>query len=107
MIVRDAVSLARFDAARMGKADLARGQHLFAGLNAFEPGQVHEPHVHCDRDKLYFVLEGQGDVTVGAEAGRVGAGDLVLAPADVEHSLSNPGPGRLVVLVVLGPPPGP
>jgi mannose-6-phosphate isomerase-like protein (cupin superfamily) len=29
----------------------------------------------------------------------------VLAPADEQHSLVNPGPGRLVVMVVMAPPP--
>lgn len=107
MILKNAAALARFNAEKMGKADLARGEHLFAGLNAFEPGQEHEPHVHCDRDKIYAVMDGEGDVTVGTDTDRIRAGDVVLAPAGVEHSLRNPGPGRLVVLVVMGPPPAP
>ena len=45
---------------KMGKADLVSGEYLFCGLNAFEPGQAHEPHAHCDRDKSYLVLEGRG-----------------------------------------------
>lgn len=105
MIVKDAVRCARFHAAKMGKADLAAGKFLFAGLNALEPGQVHEPHAHCDRDKLYVILEGQGELTIGGETSRVGAGDVALAEADVVHALSNPGPGRLIALVVMAPPP--
>ncbi len=106
MIVKNAVCLAEFRAEKMGKADLVAGDRIFAGLNAFEPGQVHEPHSHCDRDKLYFVLEGRGDLTIGDETATVDPGDLALAPADVVHSLANPGPGRLVVMVLMAPPPG-
>jgi mannose-6-phosphate isomerase-like protein (cupin superfamily) len=105
MIVKDAASRARFRPDAMGKSDLALGDHLFAGLNALEPGQAHEPHAHCDRDKLYVVLAGRGELTIGETTERVGPGDVALAPADVVHSLSNPGPERLVVLVAMAPPP--
>ena len=105
MIVRRAAERARFDASRMGKADLAAGEHLFVGLNAFEAGQQHSPHTHCDRDKLYVVLEGRGTLTVGEETSAIGPGDVALAPAGVEHAVENPGPEQLVVLVAMAPPP--
>ena len=105
MIFKDAASLATFNPDKMGKFDLARGEHLFAGLNSFEPGQTHEPHAHCDRDKLYVVMQGRGHLTLGDETTEVGPGDAALAAADVVHALHNPGPDRLVVLVVMAPPP--
>ncbi len=105
MVIRNAASRAIFRAEKMGKADLAASEHLFAGLNAFEPGQEHQLHTHAGQDKLYYVLEGEGDVTVGEERSRIGVGDLVLAQSGEEHALRNPGPGRLVVMVVMGPSP--
>ena len=105
MILKRAVDLANFNSEKMGKADLVRGEHLFSGLNAFEPGQAHEPHAHCDRDKLYVVMQGCGELTIGDEQTTVSAGDVALAPAGVVHSLSNPGPKRLVVLIAMAPPP--
>lgn len=105
MIVKNAAGRARFRPDKMGKSDLTRGEHLFAGLNSFEPGQQHEPHAHCDRDKIYVVLEGQGEVSVGQETSRVGPGDMALAPAGVTHSMRNTGSARLVAMVVMGPPP--
>ena len=106
MIFKNAASRASFRDDKMGKADLVSGGHLFAGLNAFEPGQAHEPHAHCERDKLYVVLEGHGEVTIGDETSRLGPGDVALAPADVVHSVVNPGPDRFVVMIVMAPPPG-
>ena len=105
MIVRDIRSNAVFSAEKLAKALLAAGDKLYAGLNCFEPGQEHQAHVHAGQDKLYLVLEGEGEVTVGGERSRVGPGDLALAAAGVSHSLLNPGPERLVVLVVFAPPP--
>ena len=105
MILKQADERAVFNAEKMGKSDLARGEHLFAGLNAFEPGQIHAPHTHCDRDKLYVVLEGRGELTIGEERSTVRTGDVGIARAGVVHSLHNPGPERLVVLVGMAPPP--
>jgi mannose-6-phosphate isomerase-like protein (cupin superfamily) len=105
MIIRNAASHAVFRPEKMGKADLAVSEQVFAGLNSFEPGQEHKLHTHQGQDKLYFVLEGEGDVTVGVERSRIHPGDLVLAKSGEEHSLANPGPGRLVVMVVMAPPP--
>ena len=97
--------MAAFAAEKMGKATLVRGESLFAGLNCFEPGQEHALHAHEGQEKLYVVLEGVGEVRVGDETESLEAGDAAFAPSGVVHSIRNPGPGRLVVMVVLSPPP--
>jgi len=105
MVIENVAARAVFRAEKMGKADLVSSEYLFAGLNSFEPGQVHQLHTHAGQDKLYFILEGKGDVTVGDKTSRVGQGDLVLARTGEAHALANPGPERLVVMVVMAPPP--
>ena len=107
MIVRSVAQCAQFSRSKMAKASLASGNQLFAGLNCFLPGQVHELHAHAGQDKLYMVLDGCGDVTVGDRRDRVGPGDLVLAREGEPHALGNPGPENLVVLTVMAPPPAP
>ena len=104
MVVIDVAGRAKFDPERMAKATLALGSQLFAGLNAFEVGQEQPPHAHEGQDKLCFVLEGQAEVRVGEERALIGPGDLVLYPAGVEHTMRNPGPERLLVMIVLAPP---
>jgi quercetin dioxygenase-like cupin family protein len=89
----------------MTKATLVPGQSLFAGLNAFEPGQEHALHSHEGQEKLYIVMAGTGDVRIDEQAQRLSAGDLAFAGSGVPHSIRNPGPDRLVVMVVLAPPP--
>ena len=105
MLARQIARHATFRPDKHGKADLLRGDHLYAGLNTFEPGQVQAVHSHAGQDKLYYVVEGTGVVEVGGEVSTVHAGDLVLAPSSVPHGLVNPGPARLIVMVVFGPPP--
>jgi len=105
MIFSDPRVHAVFHTDRMGKSFLSQGNYLYAGLNSLEPGQEHAAHVHPDQDKLYVVLQGVADVTVGNESSRLGTGAVVLATAGVSHSIKNPGPERLIVLVVFSPPP--
>lgn len=69
------------------KTDLARGAHLMAGLNCFEPGQSQAVHAHDGADKFYLVLEGKARMRVGTEEVDAGAGTLVWAPAGVPHGV--------------------
>lgn len=101
----DVRPLAVWQPAKMGKATLFQGAAMMVGLNAFEPGQEHAPHAHAGVDKLYQVVEGRGEFSVGDESKSVAAGGLVFAPSNVPHGVRNPGPGRLLVLVVMSPPP--
>ena len=76
-----------FAEGRFAKADLARGDHLFAGLNCFEPGQAQAVHAHAGADKFYFVVEGKARMRVGTEELDAGPGTLVWAPAGVPHGV--------------------
>lgn len=78
---------ASFGAGKFTKADLARGEHLLAGLNCFEPGQSQPVHAHAGADKFYLVLEGKARFRVGEEEGDAGPGTLVWAPAGVPHGV--------------------
>jgi quercetin dioxygenase-like cupin family protein len=106
MIITRGADLAKFSPEKMGKVDIARGETMFVGLNCFEPGQEHAPHAHAGQDKLYVVLEGEGEVQVGTETRIVSIGDAAFAPSGVLHSIRNTGSARLVVIAVLAPPPG-
>ena len=90
---------------KMGKATLFESGRLLVGLNAFEPGQVHELHSHEGLDKLYYVLEGEGVFLLEGRQLPTMAGDLMVAPEGVPHGIRNSGTGRLLVLAVLAPAP--
>ena len=89
----------------MGKATIFESPRLLVGLNAFEPGQVHELHAHQEMDKLYYVLEGDGIFLLEGRHHSMRAGDLMVAPEGVPHGIRNTGTGRLLVLAVLAPAP--
>ena len=90
---------------KMGKMTLFESERLLVGLNAFEPGQVHELHSHEGMDKLYHVLEGDGVLLLDGRQLSMRAGELMVAPEGVPHGIRNTGTGRLLVLTVLAPAP--
>lgn len=93
----------RYQPDKMAKVDLAATPRLVAGLNCFEPGQAQKPHAHVGSDKLYVVVEGSGEFSVGGEKRVLKAGDLLHVPENVDHGVVNTGSGRLAVLIVIAP----
>ena len=87
-----------FASGKFAKVDLARGDHLLAGLNCFEPGQAQAVHAHAGADKFYLVLEGKARMRVGTEEAEVGPGTLVWAPAGVPHGVLH-AEARCVMLI--------
>lgn len=62
-----------------------------------EPG--HRLGTHTDSsEELLLLLEGEAEVSVGDEQGRVSAGEMALVPAMVPHSVRNVGDETLRVL---------
>lgn len=88
------------------KSTLFQSANLLLGLNCLEPGQEQAVHDHENQDKFYFVLDGKGKFTVGAENRTASSGWTVWAPAGIPHGVTNIGDERLVILVGIAPAPG-
>ena len=100
----DPAALATFASDKMAKVDLARGEHIFLGLNCLEPGQSQKVHAHAGADKFYLVVSGKARITVGAETREVGPGALVWCPADLPHGIET-AVERTVLVVGMAPGP--
>jgi len=96
---------AEWRADKMGKRTLYQSSRLLVGLNAFEPGQAHALHAHEGMDKVYQVIEGEGQFLLDGRELPMKAGDLLVAPTGVLHGVRNSSAGRLLVLVILAPAP--
>lgn len=94
-----------FQDVKMARQLLAATSRCEADLYCLRPGQAQTAHTHGDQDKLYLGVEGVGRIRVGDEEQWLEPGVLVVAPAGIEHGLTNPSDGPLVVLVVIAPPP--
>jgi len=101
----DVASRFAFSPEKLKKVGLVDTPNLFCDVYCLEAGQEQAGHRHAVGDKLYFVLEGRARIRVGADERDVGPGDLACAPAGEEHGVKNPGPDRLVLLVMMAPKP--
>lgn len=103
MDVFDLARLAKFQPDKMAKVDVAASPRLICGLNCFRPGQAQKAHAHKGADKLYYVVRGSGEFSVGAETRTLDQGELLYVPEAVDHGVANTGSGELVVLIVIAP----
>jgi quercetin dioxygenase-like cupin family protein len=90
---------------KMAKIALATTPRAQLDLYCLAPGQGQKAHVHGDQDKICYVVEGRGRFSVDAVEEVLQPGDAIVASAGTSHGITNDGPERLVVLVVVTPPP--
>jgi mannose-6-phosphate isomerase-like protein (cupin superfamily) len=103
MDIKTLADLAAFQDEKMKKVNLFSTERVMSDLYCLEPGQKQKVHAHGGEDKIYYVLEGSGTVTVGDKESSIGRGQIVIAPAGVEHGLANGADGRMQVLVFMAP----
>jgi quercetin dioxygenase-like cupin family protein len=104
-VVRFDAEAQRFSSDRMQKVGLFSGEDFFLDLYCLEPGQAQKPHAHAGSAKVYLVLEGAGQVTLGEDEVALGAGEAVMAHPGEIHGLRNDSTDRLVVMTLMAPPP--
>ena len=81
----------------MDRRDAATSEAFFVIL---EPGEAPPLHVHDDAEQVFFVLEGDGLLSIGRdepETFDVKAGDFVRTPPGTYHAIRCTGTERFVV----------
>jgi quercetin dioxygenase-like cupin family protein len=101
--VRDAFE---FSPEKMKKVSLFDTDNLFCDIYCLEPGQFQKVHSHEGSDKIYYVLEGQGKVTVGTEEKVLAKNEITIASSGEDHGVMNHTDEKLVMLVFMAPKPG-
>ncbi|HWC73940.1 MAG TPA: cupin domain-containing protein [Gemmatimonadales bacterium] len=103
-LVQHLLARAAFRADAMTKIDCFRSHRLIVGLNCFEPGQSQSLHTHAGADKFYVVLSGKATFVIGERTVEAGAGDLIVAPAEIPHGVARAAE-RTIVLMAMAPAP--
>lgn len=104
-VFKDVLAAAGFSAEKLRKVNLFETERMFCDVYGLEAGQEQTPHEHAGSDKIYFVIDGRAVFTVGTEQLDGGTGYACLAPSGQTHSVRNPGPDRLMLLVFMTPKP--
>jgi mannose-6-phosphate isomerase-like protein (cupin superfamily) len=72
-------------------------------ISRYAPAAHVAEHVHKVQEQIYYVLEGEGVLTLNDQSHLMRAHDYVYVPPGVHHSFSNTGTVGLVFLVVTTP----
>ena len=72
-------------------------------ISRYAPNAYVQEHVHKVQEQVYYVLEGEGLLTLGKARHLMRPHDYVYVPPGVRHSFTNTGTAGLVFLVVTTP----
>lgn len=61
------------------------------------------PHYQKVSDEIYYVLRGEGELTVGGETSHIREGDVVIIPKGLVHGFVNSGSTPCLILFSSGP----
>ncbi len=72
-------------------------------ISRYAPNAYVQEHAHKVQEQIYYVLEGEGVLTVGKRKHLMRAHDYAYLPPGVQHSFTNTGLAGLVFLVITTP----
>lgn len=81
------------------KAIFKEGQ-LDTGLLLYAPGQTTPDHKHSDIDEVFYVISGEGTITINKEEIPVKENDIIFSPNGETHGFYNTSADNWVVLQI-------
>jgi len=75
-------------------------QFLDFRISTYAPKAYVHTHVHPNKEQIYFFLEGEGVLELGAEKKLVRPNQFAFIPPHVPHGFHNTGNGQLVFIVI-------
>ena len=95
--INDILEFASDKSAR--KAIFKDGQ-LDTGLLLYAPGQTTPDHKHTDIDEVFYVISGEGTITINKEEIPVKERDVIISPKGELHGFYNTSNSNWVVLQI-------
>lgn len=74
----------------------------FLASATLDSGKIIENHID-PMEEIYFIVTGEGEMTVDNETRHVVPGDAIWIPAGAPHALENSGEKQMFILVVASP----
>jgi quercetin dioxygenase-like cupin family protein len=95
----NAIAKVRFASAKPQAVHLHKGKSLQADLLCMEPGQKLDVPA---AERLYYVVAGTAKLSNRGDETTMSAGQLAATAGDERHRIANPGPQRLICVIVRG-----
>lgn len=77
-------------------------QGISTSLTELDVDGQQEVHFHAP-EQCYYIIRGQGLMTVGAEKQTVYTGECIFIPSNIPHGIENLGTGKLIYLTASSP----
>ncbi len=71
---------------------------LYVAYAMLQEGKAYEPHAHGDHEEIYYIIAGNGEITIDGETQKIRDGDAIYIPAGSVHSIVNNGTDFLIFL---------
>lgn len=82
------------------KADLQPGRVQMVNWASLAVGRRFAPHYHEDMQEIFVLVQGEADITVGAETVRLCRGDAALIDPGEVHEMRNVGSEEVEYLAI-------
>lgn len=89
-----------FPSERSARKAIFKEGHLDVGLLLYGPGQRTPDHNHKDIDEVFYVVSGEGTITINKEDFIVSEKDIILSPKGETHGFNNTSSLNWVVLQI-------
>lgn len=87
----------------VGGASPIQASNFSLGHVRLEPNGGQVPWHNQEQEEIYFIVEGSGEMCLGAEKAEVRAGQAVYIPPGVFHQLTNTGAAPMRMIYCYGP----
>ena len=70
-------------------------------LFAFDSGQGLSEHT-APFDAMVYILDGEAEITIGGQSQNIVAGEMLIMPANISHSLQANKPFKMLLVMIRG-----
>jgi len=89
-----------FAVGKSARKEIFKEGQLDIGLLLYAPGQTTPDHKHSNIDEVFYVISGEGTITINNEPMLVKEKDIIFSPHDETHGFQNTTSSNWVVLQI-------
>lgn len=89
-----------FATERSARKAIFKEGHFDTGLLLYTPGQTTPDHKHSDIDEIFYVISGEGTITINDKEVLVKEKDIIFSPNGETHGFKNTSSDNWVVLQI-------
>ncbi|KNF08498.1 putative cupin 2 [Gottschalkia purinilytica] len=93
-------SIMEFASEKSARKAIFKENQLEAGLLLYAPGQTTPDHKHSDIDEVFYVVSGEGTITIENERISLKERDIIFSPKGETHGFYNTSSSNWTVLQI-------